>query len=160
MVDEISEKNEIAFDGASVENVTFSYGADIILDNVSVDITKGSVVGIIGRSGSGKSILLKLFMRFWKTWKGCVKLSGSDINDINTDNLRYMESFVTQETHLFHDSIRNNLRIAKLDAIDEEIMTACKKTSVHDFISVGEDSHFYKWRVKKLASLSGSTISD
>ncbi|MGN0386064.1 MAG: thiol reductant ABC exporter subunit CydC [Lachnospiraceae bacterium] len=134
VVDEISGKNEIVFTGASAENVTFSYGADIILDNVSVDITKGSVVGIIGRSGSGKSTLLKLFMRFWKTQKGCVKLSETDINDINTDNLRDMESFVTQETHLFHDSIRNNLRIAKFDATDEEIMTACKKASVHDFI--------------------------
>lgn len=109
-------------------------GEGIILDNVSVDITKGSVVGIIGRSGSGKSTLLKLFMRFWKTQKGYVKLSGTDINDINTDNLRDMESFVAQETHLFHDSIRNNLRIANLDATDEEIMTACKKASVHDFI--------------------------
>ena len=86
------------------------------------------------KSGSGKSTLLKLFMRFWKTQKGCVKLSGIDINNINTANLRNMESFVTQETHLFHDSIRNNLRIAKFDATDEEIMTACKKASVHDFI--------------------------
>ncbi len=134
VVDEIDGKNEITFTGASAENVTFAYGEGIILDNVSVDITKGSVVGIIGRSGSGKSTLLKLFMRFWKTQKGYVKLSGTDINDINTDNLRDMESFVTQETHLFHDSIRNNLRIAKLDATDEEIMTACKKASVHDFI--------------------------
>lgn len=134
VVDEIDGKNEITFTGASAENVTFAYGEGIILDNVSVDITKGSVVGIIGRSGSGKSTLLKLFMRFWKTQKGYVKLSGTDINDINTDNLRDMESFVTQETHLFHDSIRNNLRIANLDATDEEIMTACKKASVHDFI--------------------------
>lgn len=134
VVDEIDGKNEITFTGASAENVTFAYGEGIILDNVSVDITKDSVVGIIGRSGSGKSTLLKLFMRFWKTQKGYVKLSGTDINDINTDNLRDMESFVAQETHLFHDSIRNNLRIAKLDATDEEIMTACKKASVHDLI--------------------------
>ena len=94
VVDEIDGKNEITFTGASAENVTFAYGEGIILDNVSVDITKGSVVGIIGRSGSGKSTLLKLFMRFWKTQKGYVKLSGTDINDINTDNLRDMESLV------------------------------------------------------------------
>ena len=114
--------------------MTFSYGSEIILDNVSVDIPKGSVVGIVGRSGSGKSTLLKLLMRFWNVQRGSVKISGTDINEINTANLRDMESFVTQETHLFHDSIRNNLRIAKLDATDEEIITACKKASVHDFI--------------------------
>jgi ATP-binding cassette subfamily C protein len=73
-------------------------------------------------------------MRFWDTGKGRVAISGTDVAEINTANLRDMESFVTQETHLFRDSIRNNLRIAKLDATDEEIETACKKASVHDFI--------------------------
>ena len=63
-----------------------------------------------------------------------MQISERNVDEINTSNLREMESFVTQETHLFHDSIRNNLRIAKLDATDEEIMTACKKASVHDFI--------------------------
>lgn len=134
VVDEISGMHDVVFTGASAENVTFAYGEDVILDNVSVNIAKGSVVGIIGRSGSGKSTLLKLFMRFWKTQKGSVKLSETDVNCINTATLRNMESFVTQETHLFHDSIRNNLRIANLDATDEEIVTACKKASIHDFI--------------------------
>ena len=134
VVDEIKGMEEVVFTGATAENVTFAYHEETILDHVSVDITKGSVVGITGRSGSGKSTLLKLFMRFWKTSEGSVKLSGTDINQINTANLRDMESFVTQETHLFHDSIRNNLRIAKLDATDEEIVTACQKASVHDFI--------------------------
>ena len=91
-------------------------------------------MGIVGRSGSGKSTLLKLLMRFWDTDSGKVQLSNTDISRINTDNLRNLESFVTQDTHLFHDSIRNNLRIAKLDATDEEIEAACKKAAVHDFI--------------------------
>lgn len=134
VVEEISGMKEITFSGISASNVTFAYGEETILDNVSVDIPQGSVVGIIGRSGSGKSTLLKLFMRFWKTKGGSVKLSGTDINSVNTVNLRDMESFVTQETHLFHDSIRNNLRIAKLSATNEEIEIACKKASVHDFI--------------------------
>ena len=133
-VEEISGKNEVTFTGASAENVTFAYGEETILDDVSVDIPKSSVVGIVGRSGSGKSTLLKLLMRFWKVQKGCIKISDTDIENINTADLRDMESFVTQETHLFHDSIKNNLRIAKLDATDEEIETACKKASVHDFI--------------------------
>ena len=114
--------------------VTFSYGSETILSDVSVEIPEHSVIGIVGRSGSGKSTLLKLFMRFWDVQQGSVTLSGTRVADINTKNLREMESFVTQETHLFHDSIKNNLRIAKLDAADEEIEAACKKASVHDFI--------------------------
>ena len=73
-------------------------------------------------------------MRFWDVQKGRVRLSDTDVSRINTGNLREMESFVTQETHLFHDSIKNNLRIAKLDATDDEIVAACKKAAVHKFI--------------------------
>ena len=147
-VEEITGRPEIAFTGAAAEHVTFSYevkaadpanvGAGMaqnnILTDVSVEIPEHSVIGITGRSGSGKSTLLKLLMRFWTVPQGEVKLSGTSVEEINTANLRAMESFVTQETHLFHDSIRNNLRIAKLDATEEEMIAACKKASVHDFI--------------------------
>ncbi|HIS67879.1 MAG TPA: thiol reductant ABC exporter subunit CydC [Candidatus Gallacutalibacter stercoravium] len=133
-VEEVTGRPEIAFTGAQVEQITFSYGQETILSDVSMKIPQHSVIGLIGRSGSGKSTLLKLLMRFWDVQKGSVKLSGTKVADINTKNLRDMESFVTQETHLFHDSIKNNLRIAKLDATDEEIESACKKASVHDFI--------------------------
>jgi ATP-binding cassette subfamily C protein len=134
VVEEVSGKPTVSFTSASAEHVTFSYGSETILDDISVDIPQNAVIGIVGRSGSGKSTLLKLFMRFWDTQQGRVQLSGTDVSCINTANLRNMESFVTQETHLFQDSIRNNLRIAKLDATDKEIETACKKASVHDFI--------------------------
>lgn len=133
-VEEITDKKDVAFNGARAENVTFAYGDEIILDNVSVDIKENTVVGIIGKSGSGKSTLLKLLMRFWKVRKGDIKISGTSIENINTSNLRDIESYVTQDTHLFHDSIKNNLKIAKLDASDDEIISACKKASVHDFI--------------------------
>ena len=63
-----------------------------------------------------------------------MEISNVNVDVINTDNLRKMEGFVTQQTHLFHDSIRSNLRIAKLDATDEELVEACKKASIHDFI--------------------------
>lgn len=134
VVEEIAGKEEITFHGAAAENVTFAYGEETILDDFSVTIPEKRIVGINGRSGSGKSTLLKLFMRFWQVQQGQVKISGRNVDEINTANLRDMESFVTQETHLFHDSIRNNLRIAKLDATDDEIIAACKKASVHDFI--------------------------
>lgn len=131
---EIEGKETIGFKGAKAENVTFSYEEETILKDVSVDVPEHSVVGIVGKSGSGKSTLLKLLMRFWDVQKGSVKISDTDISEINTLDLRDMESFVTQETELFHDSIANNLRIAKLDATEREIETACKKASVHDFI--------------------------
>ena len=134
VVDEVSGQKEVEFTGAEAEHVTFSYGGEDILSDVSVRFPEGSVVGIVGRSGSGKSTLLKLLMRFWDVQKGRVRLSGTDVSSINTGNLREMESFVTQETHLFHDSIKNNLRIAKLDATDDEIVAACKKAAVHEFI--------------------------
>ena len=134
VVDEIAGKELVDFNGAKAEHVRFAYGEETILDDVSVEIPKGAIVGIVGRSGSGKSTLLKLFMRFWKAQDGTISISGSNVDDINTTNLRDMESFVTQETHLFHDSIRNNIRIAKLDATEEEIQSACKKASIHDFI--------------------------
>lgn len=134
VVEEITGKEEVDFHGAEVKNVTFAYGEETILKDVSVTIPENKIIGINGRSGSGKSTLLKLLMRFWQVRQGAVKVSGRNVEEINTSNLRDMESFVTQETHLFHDSIRNNLRIAKLNASDEEIITACRKASVHDFI--------------------------
>ena len=123
-----------AFGGARAEKVRFSYGNEVILEDLSLVFRPGRITGVMGRSGSGKSTLLKLLMRFWKTDSGKISISGREIDSINTASLRNCESFVTQETHLFHDSIRNNLRIAKLDATEEEIEAACRKASVHDFI--------------------------
>ena len=131
---EVAGREKTAFEGAAAKNVSFSYGAESILEGVSLEIPKGQVIGIVGKSGSGKSTLLKLFMRFWDVGNGSVEISGRDISGINTADLRDMESFMTQETHLFHDSIRSNLRIAKLSATDAEIEAACRKASIHDFI--------------------------
>lgn len=134
VVEEITGKETVSFSGADAKNVTFAYDEEIILDEFSMMIPENQIVGIHGRSGSGKSTLLKLFMRFWQVQQGAIEISGRNVDEINTSNLREMESFVTQETHLFHDSIRNNLRIAKLDATEEEIIAACQKASVHEFI--------------------------
>lgn len=131
---DVTGKANVEFHGAAAENVSFSYGGEQILEYLSLNIPEGKVIGITGRSGSGKSTLLKLFMRFWPVTEGKVTISGKSVDEINTENLRDMESFVTQQTHLFHDSIRKNLCIAKLDATEEEIIAACKKASVHDFI--------------------------
>lgn len=153
VVEEITGKEETIFCGAAAENITFAYGEETILDHFSVTIPENKIIGINGRSGSGKSTLLKLFMRFWQVQHGAVEISGKNIDEINTSNLRDMESFVTQETHLFHDSIKNNLRIAKLNATDDEIIAACKKASIHEFIMSLE--HGYDTEVGEL----GDTLS-
>lgn len=122
------------FSGASAEHVTFAYESETILDDYSVKLEPGKITGIHGASGSGKSTLLKLLMRFWDVNAGSVSVDGADVREIPTKHLRDMESYVTQETHLFHDSIANNIAIAKPGATREEIMEAAKKASIHDFI--------------------------
>ena len=133
-VAEVTGRPDIAFTGADAQHVTFSYGGETVLSDVSVTVPEHAIVGIVGRSGSGKSTLLKLLMRFWVVQQGSVHISDTDISAVNTANLRALESFVTQDTHLFYDSIRSNLRIARPDATDAEIEAACRKAAVHDFI--------------------------
>lgn len=122
------------FSGADAEHVTFAYDNEVILDDYSLDIPAGKILGIHGASGSGKSTLLKLLMRFWDVNSGALHVDGEDVRKIPTKHLRDMESYVTQETHLFHDSIANNIAIGKPDATREEIMEAARKASIHDFI--------------------------
>lgn len=140
LVEEVSGEAEPAgtqsrdFSGAEVENVTFAYENEMILDQYSLKLQPNQITGIHGASGSGKSTLLKLLMRFWDVQDGSVSVNGTDVRTIPTKHLRDMESYVTQETHLFHDSIANNIAIAKPGASREEIMEAAKKASIHDFI--------------------------
>ncbi len=129
-----TESVEHEFTGAEAENVTFAYDNEVILDNYSLKMQTGKITGIHGASGSGKSTLLKLLMRFWDVQDGSVSVDGTDVRKIPIRYLRDMESYVTQETHLFHDSIANNIAIAKPGASREEIMEAAKKASIHDFI--------------------------
>lgn len=127
------ESND-SFKGAALKHVTFSYDDETILDDYSLKLEPGKITGIHGVSGSGKSTILKLLMRFWDVNQGSITVDEEEIKDIPTKHLRNMESYVTQETHLFHDSIANNIAIAKIDATREEIIEACKKASIHDFI--------------------------
>lgn len=134
VTEEVKGKGEVEFADAEADGVDFSYEDEQILKDYSIKIPKGKVTGIHGASGSGKSTLLKLLMRFWDVRGGQIRISGRDVRGINTSNLREMESYVTQETCLFHDSIANNIAVAKPGAPREEIMEAAKKASIHDFI--------------------------
>ena len=123
-----------SFLGAEAKDVSFAYNDEMILDHYSLRLQPGKITGIHGASGSGKSTLLKLLMRFWDVTEGRVSVDGEDVRQLPTKALRNMESYVTQETHLFHDSIANNIAIAKPEASREEIVDAAKKASIHDFI--------------------------
>ena len=140
MVEEIPEEDGCDFNGkehftgAEVEHVNFAYGDEQILKDYSITIPAGKIVGIHGVSGSGKSTLLKLLMRFWDVDSGEIRICDKEIRTIATKDLRDAQSYVTQETHLFHDSIANNIAVGKPGATREEIMDAAKKASIHDFI--------------------------
>lgn len=126
--------NAHAFSGAEAKNVRFAYDHEEILEDYSVKIQPGKITGIHGASGSGKSTLLKLLMRFWDVSQGSISVDGRDVKTIPTKTLQDMESYVTQQTHLFHDSIANNIAIAKPGAAKEEIIAAAKKASLHAFV--------------------------
>ena len=137
LVEEIpgeSRSGAAGFTGAEASHVTFAYEDETILDDYSLKLAPGKITCIHGASGSGKSTLLKLLMRFWDVNQGTISVDNKDVREIPTRHLRDMESYVTQETHLFHDSIANNIAIAKPGATREEIMAAAKKASIHDFI--------------------------
>lgn len=133
-VQEVEGKAAAGFTKAAAEHVDFTYETEKILKDYSVEIPRGKIIGIHGASGSGKSTLLKLLMRFWDVQGGRISVSGKDVRDINTVDLRKMESYVTQETCLFHDSIANNIAVGKPGASREEIIEAAKKASIHEFI--------------------------
>ena len=133
-VEEVSGKETVEFADMKLENVSFAYDDEVILEDFNMEIKKNTIIGIYGKSGCGKSTLLKLLMRFWEVDNGSITIGGKNINEINTSDLRKMQSFVTQDTYLFNDTIANNIGIAKENATMEEIIAAAKKASIHDFI--------------------------
>lgn len=134
VVKEITGKEYSTAGDIEINNLTFAYDEEEILKDINANFKKGNIIGIHGKSGSGKSTLLKLIMRFWNAPSNSILINGRSVDDINTKDLRDMQSFVTQETVLFHDSILNNIIIAKLDASVDEVENACKKAGIHDFI--------------------------
>ena len=133
-IEEVTGKDPASFGSVECQHLSFAYEEEQILSDYSLSIPKGSRIGIHGKSGSGKSTLLKLLMRFYDADSGKIRIGSRELPSINTTDLRNMESYVTQETSLFHDSIANNIAVAKPGASRSEIEEAAKKASLHEFI--------------------------
>lgn len=154
MVEKVNNGKETDFKMVDVSSVDFAYEEEQILKDMNLSIQENEVIGIQGKSGSGKSTLLKLLMRFWDVSKGNILVDDLNIQSLNTSNLRKNEGYVTQETILFHDTIENNIRVAKENASEEEIQSACKKANIHEYIQSLPNG--YKTMVEELgSSLSG-----
>ena len=143
IVTEVKSKNAINDKNLLINNISFSYKIPKknenlkkleVLKNISFVVPKGKIIGILGKSGCGKSTLLKLIMRFWDIDNGEIRFGNDNIKDIDTSELRDFESYLTQETYLFNETIEENLKIANENATKEEIIEAAKKAAIHDFI--------------------------
>ncbi|MEG0737414.1 MAG: ABC transporter ATP-binding protein, partial [Longicatena sp.] len=133
-VEDIQGKEETVFEDLCVDGVHFAYEDEKILQDINYEFKKGEITGILGKSGSGKSTLLKLMMRFFHNDEGTIKIGDKSLQQINTTNLRDMQSYVTQDTVLFQDTIFNNVHIANLQASVIDVEKACKQANIHDFI--------------------------
>ncbi len=131
----VEKGQRFAYQDLKVENLSFSYdGQTQVLQNICMHAGKGEIIGIVGESGCGKSTLLKLLLRFWQKEHGTIAYNGVDIDQIDGDSLLDNVTMVSQTTYLFDDTIAENLLLAKPDATREELETACRMASVHDFI--------------------------
>ena len=119
----------------SIENISFKYEDDYVLENFSLTIPKGKMVALVGQSGSGKSTIANLLTRFYDVNKGSIKIDGEDIKNLSKASLRNLEGLVTQDSILFNDSVKNNIKLGLKNKTDEEIIAAAKIANAHNFIS-------------------------
>ena len=149
VVTPVENGEKVAYENLSVSDLSFSYdGETEILRDIRMHAEKGEIIGIVGESGCGKSTFLKLLLRFWQKSGGSICYNGIDIDRIDSENLLDNVTMVSQVTYLFDETIADNLRIAKQDATEEELISACRLASVHDFIMTLPDG--YQTRVGAL----------
>lgn len=151
------------------KDVSFSYKNEIVIDTLNLTIKKGTSVALVGPSGGGKSTIANLVPRFYDVTKGCIQIDGNDIRDISKDDLRELMGIVTQDSILFNDSIRNNLRIAKPDATDEEMRKATQIANALSFIEalpngfdtvIGDQGNKLSGGQKQRLSISRAVLKD
>ncbi len=122
-------------------NVSFAYGDEAVIDDVSFTAREGEVTALVGPSGSGKSTLTRLMMRFWDVTDGRISIGGCDINGIDPEALLENFSVVFQDVLLFNNTVRENIKIGRPTATDEEITAAARVAQAHDFIMALPDGY-------------------
>ncbi|TDQ09358.1 ABC transporter ATP-binding protein [Pedobacter metabolipauper] len=123
------------------ENVSFSYGDKMVLDNINLTIQKGQTVALVGPSGGGKSTLMDLVPRFHDPESGAIKMDGHDYKDLKVESIRSQMGTVNQESILFNDTIFNNIAFANPNASEQEVITAAKIANAHEFILNTENGY-------------------
>ena len=135
IADSQGSKSKKSFDeGLALKNVWFKYEDEWVLEDFSAEIKKGRTVALVGPSGSGKSTITNLITRFYDIQKGDIQLDGTSIKDIQLNSLRNLIALVTQDSILFNDTIKQNLRVAAPEATDEEMIDALKVANAYRFV--------------------------
>lgn len=128
------EKVKLTDEGFRFEGVSFGYGEQEILHNITFTPVRGGKTAIVGPSGSGKTTLCNLIARFWDVQKGAILIGGKNVKDIEPDELMKLMSIVFQNVYLFHDTIENNIKFGRSDATHEAVVEAARRACCHDFI--------------------------
>lgn len=118
----------------TVENINFSYGEENVLKHFSISVPKGKTIALVGQSGSGKSTIANLLTRFYDVQDGAIKIDGVDVKDMKIKSLRSLIGLVTQDSILFNDSIKENIKLGKPNATDDEIIEALKVANAYEFV--------------------------
>lgn len=124
-------KKNVAFHDVSFK---YSEDKDYAVENVSFEINPGEMVALVGHSGAGKSTCVNLLLRYWDVCSGSISIGARDLRDMKLENLREMTSAVLQDVYLFNISIRENIRLGRMDASDSEVEEAARRALAHDFI--------------------------
>ncbi|GAB6154002.1 ABC transporter ATP-binding protein [Desulfosporosinus burensis] len=137
-----AQKLEVIKGKVEFDRVYFSYNPEVsVLEDISFSVNPGTMVALVGSSGAGKTTITNLIPRLYEVIKGSIKIDGRNIREVTLDSLRNQIGIVMQEPYLFNDTIEANLRYAKLDATEEELISACKAAYIHDFIMTLPDHY-------------------
>lgn len=141
VIDDVRNRKNTIFKDVVFKDVSFSYGDLSVINDLSFDFKPNSIVGIQGASGSGKSTILKLLMRIYEVDEGEISIHKDNINTINTQRLKEMQSLMSQQTDLFQMSLYDNIRLGAWHKSKEDVIEAAKKSGIHDFIMTLEKGY-------------------